>query len=100
MLTLFRQPFSLEGGAWLGVWKAWWWGFIENPSELVGVTLADKPPIEMTLEEKLPNMLNADGRFGRPRLSEFGPDTYKFTPSKYHLIYGVLLFDLGDLWNG
>ena len=45
-------------------------------ADKLGVTLADKPPIELTLEEKLPNMLIADdGRFGRPRLSEFGSDT-------------------------
>ena len=55
------------------------------------MTLEDNPPIETTLEEKLPNMLNADGRFGRPRLSEFGPDTYKFTPSNYHLLYTLVV---------
>ena len=46
--------------------------------ELVGVTLADKPPIELTLEERLPNMVIAEGRFGRLILSRFGPATCKF----------------------
>ena len=51
------------------------------------MTLADKPPIEVTLEEKLPNMLIADGRFGRLLLSEFGPATWKFIVDHHHLTY-------------
>ena len=54
---------------------------------MVGVTLEDKPPIEVTLEERLPNMLIAEGRFGRPRLSELGPDTWKFLVDFHSLLH-------------
>ena len=48
------------------------------------MTLADKPPIELTLEERLPNMLIAEGRFGRLILSRLGPATCKFKESMTH----------------